>query len=83
MGAASWMKVEVECYSGHKLDERPLRFRLKGRVFEVVEVLDRWYGPDDVYFKVRATGGGSYILRKHSAPGEAEWTLEAYRAEPA
>ncbi|NWF84883.1 MAG: hypothetical protein HXY18_13760 [Bryobacteraceae bacterium] len=77
------MKVEVECYSGYKLDERPLRFSLKGRVFEVLEVLDRWYGPRDIYFKVRATGGGAYILRRNEARGEVEWTLEAYRAEPA
>lgn len=83
MGAAAWMKVEVECYSGYKLDERPLRFSLKGRVFEVLEVLDRWYGPEDVYFKLRASGGGTYILRRHEAQGEVEWTLEAFRAEPA
>lgn len=76
------MKVEVECYSGYKLDERPLRFSLKGRVFEVHDVLDRWYGPEDVYFKVRAAGGGTYILRRHEAQGEAVWTLEAFRAGP-
>ncbi len=72
------MKVEVECYSGYKRDERPVRFSLKGRVFEVVEILDRWYGPEDDYFKVRADDNKIYILRR--TPGEHSdlWTLEAF-----
>ncbi len=74
------MRVEVECYSGYKRDERPVRFMLKGRTFEVVEVLDRWYGPEDSYFKVRADDGNVYILRH--TPGEYGdlWTLEAFSA---
>jgi len=29
----------------------------------VEEVLDRWYGPDYTYFRVRASDGHCYILR--------------------
>ena len=71
------MTVEVESYSGFKADERPLRFRLGERWFEVEEVLDRWYDPDATYFRVRADDGDSYVLR-HGDP-QAGWTLEAYR----
>ena len=58
------MKLEVECYSGWKGDERPVRFRLDGHEYLVEELLDQWYGPSDSYFKVRADDGNLYILRR-------------------
>ena len=67
----------MECYSGYKGGERPLRFHLGDRVYEVEEVLDRWYGPDDEWFRVRAQDGQTYILRRHTEDGE--WSLESYR----
>lgn len=73
------MKVEVMCYSGYKGDERPLRFSLNGRDYSVREVLDQWYGPHDLYFKVVADDGNLYILRRQSMTPEGEWTLEAFR----
>ena len=71
------MIVRVECYSGRKADERPVRFELGGRGYEVREVLDQWYGPEDTFFKVRADDGNLYILR-HQAKTD-EWTLESFR----
>lgn len=68
--------LRVECYSGHKADERPVRFHAGERTYEVVEVIDRWYGPDSTYFRVRSDDGNVYILQ-HTL--EDEWTLEAYR----
>jgi hypothetical protein len=35
------MKLEVDCYSGHKGDERPVRFRLDGNEYLVEDVLDQ------------------------------------------
>lgn len=72
------MKVEVSCYSGYKADERPIRFRLEGRDYAVEELLDQWYGPQDIYFKVRANDGNVYILRRRSATAEGEWSLESF-----
>jgi hypothetical protein len=72
--------VRVEAYSGFKADERPLRFQLGERWLQVEEVLDRWYDPHAIYFRVRASDGALYVLR-HSAPGD-RWTLEAYRRLP-
>ena len=69
--------MRVQCYSGAKADERPLRFQLNEHEYEVEEVLDRWYGPDDTYFKVRADDQNTYILR-HS-PATDTWSLEAFR----
>jgi len=48
------MKLNVECYSGRKADERPLRFWLGGRQYQVETVLDQWYDPESVFYKIRA-----------------------------
>lgn len=70
--------VHVECYAGYRADERPLRFTLHGRVFEVLEVEDRWYSPGAVYFRVLANDGNFYVLRHEE--GIDVWTLDAFRA---
>ena len=57
-------KIEVECYSGYRADERPVAFTYKGRRWEVAEILDRWYegsrdpkAPGLDYFKVKTRQG--------------------------
>jgi len=57
----------VICYSGRKEDERPLRFQLDDHEYFVEEVVDQWYGPDDSFFKVRASDGNLYVLRRRSS----------------
>jgi hypothetical protein len=74
-----WMQVEVETYSGYRADERPCRFTLNGTTREVVSLEDRWYGPDDEWFRIRADDNGIYVLR-HSRVTDS-WTLDAFRAE--
>ncbi len=76
------MKLSVECYSGHKGDERPVRFRLDDNEYSVEEVLDQWYGPDRVYFKVRANDGNLYILSQESSVPGGEWELVSFRKGP-
>lgn len=73
------VKLEVECYSGRKADERPVRFRLDARVYLVEEVLDQWYGRDDQFFKVRADDGNLYILRHEASTPEGGWHLVSFR----
>ena len=75
---ASSASISVECYAGHRADERPLRFTLRGRTYEVVEVDDQWYSPEARYFRVRADDGNLYVLR-HDESKDA-WTLDAFRA---
>lgn len=57
------MRVKVEAYSGHAANERPLRFTLGERTLEVVDVLDRWYGERERYFRVSADDGDTYVLK--------------------
>ncbi|MGA8871307.1 MAG: hypothetical protein WA434_17510 [Candidatus Acidiferrales bacterium] len=70
--------IHVECYSGYRAEERPLRFVLRGRAFDVQEFDGRWYSPDATYFRVLATDGNYYVLRHDEA--QDFWTLDAFRA---
>ena len=70
--------VSVECYSGHKADERPMRLRLKDQVREVVAIEDRWYSPGATYFRVLLDDGDRYLLRHEEA--QDVWSLAGYRA---
>lgn len=57
------MLIKVKSYSGYKADERPLSFTLGERELQVKEILDRWYGEGQDYFKVRADDDYTYIIR--------------------
>jgi len=61
------MNLNVECYSGRKADERPVRFRLEGREYFVEAVLDQWYDPESIFYRVRADDGNFYILRQQTS----------------
>ena len=76
------MKLEVDCYSGRMADERSVRFRLDGHEYMVEEVLDQWYGPSDVFYKVRADDGNLYILRRVTSTPNGSWHLESFRQLP-
>lgn len=56
-------KVEVIAYSGYKANERPLFFFLEQTRLEVRDIIDRWYGVDNDYFKVLASDGNVYLLK--------------------
>ena len=73
------MRVEVECYSGRKAEERPVRFRLDRHEYMVEQVLDQWYGPEHVFFKVRADDGNVYILEHQTSELDADWSLVSFR----
>jgi len=70
--------VLVECYSGHKADERPLRVQIGGQMTDVCTVEDRWYSPGATFFRVLLVTGERYVLRRDDA--QDVWTLEAFRA---
>ena len=73
------MRVDVHCYPGRVRDERPVRFRLGEHEYMVEEVLDQWYGPEDVIFKVRADDGNVYILRHQTSALDGDWNLISFR----
>jgi len=73
------MKLEVDCYAGRKADERPVRFRIDGHEYLVEQVVDQWYGPSDVFFKLLASDGNLYILRHETSTPEGVWYLESFQ----
>jgi hypothetical protein len=63
-------RIQVRCYSGYRVNERPASFVYKGREHLVEEIVDRWYEGDQSpgrpamnYFKVHTTAGDEFILR--------------------
>jgi hypothetical protein len=71
--------VRVDCYSGYKADERPMKLYLAGRALEITIVEDRWYSPGATFFRVVVEGGDRYVLRHDEA--QDIWSLSAFRAE--
>jgi hypothetical protein len=69
--------VQVQCYWDTNTREFPDRFTLGNHDYQVEELLDRWYGQDDTYFKLRAGDGNIYILRHK--PASDTWSLESFR----
>ena len=72
------MLIDVQSYSGYRADERPVRFVMNGRTYEVIKVEDRWYSPRAMYFRVVVSDGNRYVLY-HDEEADL-WSLEAFRA---
>jgi len=73
------MNLTVECYSGRKADERPVRFCLGVKQYQVEAVLDQWYDPESIFYKVRADDRNIYILRQRTSSPDGEWELVSFR----
>ncbi len=70
------MNLDVESYAGYRGEQEPRAFRLGERRFAVLEIVDRWVGPDHRYFRVSADDGNLYVLRRDDAT--ERWTLGAF-----
>jgi hypothetical protein len=71
------LPLRVECYSGYKADQRPVRILLHDQPFEV-SVEDTWYSPGFTFFRILLTTGERYVLRHQEA--QDVWTIAAFRA---
>ena len=67
-------KIKVTEYSGYKANERPIRFKIRDKELDVEEIIDRWYGQEHDYFKVRASDNKIYILKWHR--GLDVWSIQ-------
>jgi hypothetical protein len=66
--------VEVILYSGYKADEYPIKFIIGDTCYEIIEIEDRWYGPDYSYFRVFADNAHRYILKRNHRDGN--WQIQ-------
>ena len=73
--------VKVECYSGYRINERPVAFTINEcdytRSFKIREVIDRWFGETADYFKVVADDENIYLLKYDSH--QDTWDLIFYQ----
>jgi hypothetical protein len=70
------MAIRVESDAGYRGEQEPCAFWLGERRLEVLEIVDRWIGPDQRWFKTRAADGHFYILRYDALSDE--WELAAF-----
>ena len=56
-------KINVQCYSGYKANERPISFKIGDKSLKVEEIIDKWYGTEYTYFKLQADDKNIYILK--------------------
>jgi hypothetical protein len=69
------MRIQVVCRAEHTADG-PQRFVLGEQTIEVDDLLDRWYGEDADYFRVRGTDGHLYVLKHVRA--HDRWELTSF-----
>lgn len=67
------MRLDVECYAGHRGEETPRSLVFGGKRIAVTEVLDSWLAPDHRYFKLLCEDGATYLVRHD--PAAACWEL--------
>src|SRR5262245_61811883 len=67
--------IHVESHSGYKANERPRQFVLDDEIYEIAAVLDQWYEPSAMYFKVQSIEGKTYLLRYDEQ--NDEWSLQS------
>src|SRR5690349_15818520 len=67
------LPIQVTCYSGYKPNERPCTFVIDEVLYDIHEVLARWYEPDHLFFKVLTTNGKKFVLRCER--NTEEWEL--------
>ncbi len=72
------MAIQVEGYAGYRGEQEPVAFYLGERRLGVLAIADRWFAPDQRWFKVRADDGHDYVLRYDEARGS--WELAAFTA---
>ena len=71
------MSICVECYRGYRGELEPSAFWLGERRLAVRALTDRWYAPQQRWFRVEADDGSMYVLRHDEASGN--WEIAAYR----
>jgi len=70
-------EFSVECERDPKRGKIPVRFGWPDRMRRVAELIDRWEGEEDNYFRVLTEDGSTYILRQNRVSGA--WQIHFFR----
>ena len=65
--------IKVEFCSKLQTKERPVAFQVCDRRYRIKEIVDRWYGVGEVFFKVEADDNNIYLLKYEE--GQGSWDL--------
>ena len=65
--------IKVEFCSKLQTKERPVAFQVCDRRYRIKEIVDRWYGVGEVFFKVEADDDNIYLLKYEE--GQGCWDL--------
>jgi len=68
------MRIQVEF--AERAGDGLRRFVLGDQTIEIDDLLDRWYGSDADYFRVRGRDGHLYVLKHLREQGE--WELSSF-----
>ncbi len=69
--------LKVKCYSDYKANQKPISFTISNREFLIKEIIDQWYSPGCLYFKVRDNDNHIYILKYDQ--NRDLWELEFFK----
>ncbi len=61
--------IKVEFCSKLQTKERPVAFQVCDRRYRIKEIVDRWYGVGEVFFKVEADDNNIYLLKYEEGRG--------------
>ncbi|WP_423127817.1 cytoplasmic protein [Gaoshiqia sp. Z1-71] len=82
------VRIKVECRSGYKANEYPIRFYWNQRCYDIGEIRDRWYQEDRLsgsptanYYKVFTRENDEFIL-KYEQDNDC-WFLVSKQDRPA
>ena len=65
--------IKVEFCSKLQTKEGPVAFQVCDRRYRIKEIVDRWYGVGEVFFKVEADDNNIYLLKYEE--GQGCWDL--------
>ncbi len=67
--------VTVQCYAGYKGEQGPQRFLFEEPWLEIEEILKEWREPVTEFFRVRASDGRIYVLRRSAGASSSNWSI--------
>ena len=70
------MKIQVDCYSGFRGEERPKRFWIRSKKIEIKQIIDQWVSPDHRHFKILGNDSSLYTIEFE--PASATWELSFF-----
>ena len=65
--------IKVEFCSKVQTKDRPVAFQVYNRRYKIKEIVDRWHGIGEIFFKVEADDNNIYLLKYEE--GQGCWDL--------